>query len=296
MKDLGFDPIAYTYDWGMVTTAARENMARMCGTLETEHILVSPDIRKNRRRVKRALTAWLKHPRVGTIPILMAGDKPYFRFAQIVARERGHLPAVMADHPLETTGFKSMLAGARPSPSEDGGVAYRLTKRSLVHMIGSYVGHAFRSPGLFPSLVMEGAVGFVDYYVRDHVFVRPFSYIPWEEEVLEATLREQYDWSAGSDRSATSWRMGDGTAPFYNLMYLIALGMTEHDALRANQVRYGMMSRDEALEKLETDNSMNVLGVASYFAVVGIDPMWAAERIREFAAASASQPAASDVA
>lgn len=286
VKELGFDPIAYTYDWGMVTTAARENMARMCGILETEHVLVSPDIRKNRQRIRRALTAWLKHPRVGTIPILMAGDKPYFRYAGIVSRERGGLPAVMADHPLETTGFKSMLAGARPTPSAEGGVSYRLSKVSLARMIGSYVGHAFRSPGLFPSLAMEGSVGFVDYYLRDHNFVRPFSYIPWDEDELETTLRGKYGWSAGEDRSATSWRMGDGTAPFYNLMYLISLGMTEHDALRANQVRFGMTTREEALAKLQSDNRMNVLGVASYFATVGIDPMWAAERIVRFADSS----------
>ncbi|MGD9702360.1 MAG: hypothetical protein AB7Q42_01045 [Acidimicrobiia bacterium] len=286
VKELGFDPIAYTYDWGMVTTAARENMAKLCGALGTEHILVSPNIRKNRLRIQRALTAWLRHPRVGTLPILMAGDKPYFRYARIVAAERGGLPAVMADHPLETTGFKSMLAGAKPGPSDEGGVAYRLDKRSLGRMIGSYGAHAMRAPGLFPSLVAEGAVGFFDYYMRSHDFVRPFSYIPWDEAVLESTLRQHYGWSAGEDRSSSSWRMGDGTAPFYNLMYLIALGMTEHDALRANQVRFGLSTREVALAKLTADNQVNPLGVASYFATVDLDPDWAIRRIEAFSAAN----------
>lgn len=284
--ELGFEPIAYTYDWGMVTTAARENMARMCGALGVEHILVSPNIRKNRLRIKRALTAWLRRPDVGTIPILMAGDKPYFRFAGKVSHERGDLPAVMADHPLETTGFKSMLAGARPSRNETGGVSYRLNKVSLARMIGSYGLHAVRSPGLFPSLFAEGAVGFVDYYVRHHTFVRPFSYIQWDEPTLETTLRGTYGWSAGEDRSSTSWRMGDGTAPFYNLMYLLALGMTEHDALRSNQVRARLITREEALERVTGDNRVNPLGLASYFATVGVDPKWALTQIERYAATS----------
>ena len=112
IHEFGFDVIVYTYDWGMVTTAARENMSRMCGDLGIEHVLVSPDIRQNRVRIHRVLRAWLKSLKLGTIPILMAGDKPYFRWAREIARERGDIPAVLADHPMETTGFKAMLAGA----------------------------------------------------------------------------------------------------------------------------------------------------------------------------------------
>lgn len=281
--ELGFEPIAYTYDWGMVTTAARENMARMCGALGVEHILVSPNIRKNRLRIRRALRAWLAKPEVSTIPILMAGDKPYFRFAAKVADERGGLPAVMADHPLETTGFKSMLAGARPTTSETGGVSYRLDRKSLARMIGSYGLHAVRAPGLFPSLFAEGAVGFVDYYLRHHSFVRPFSFTQWDEEELETTLRGTYGWSAGEDRSSASWRMGDGTAPFYNLIYLLALGMSEHDALRSNQVRAGLITREEALQRIMVDNRVNPLGLASYFATVNLDSDWALGRIERYA-------------
>jgi len=281
--ELGFKPIAYTYDWGMVTTAARENMSRMCGDLGVEHIVVSPDIRRNRRRINQALRAWLKYPRAGTIPILMAGDKPYFRWAGIISKERGNIPAVMADHPLETTGFKSMLAGATATPSPDGGVAYRLSATSLAKMTISYFRHACKSPGLFPSLAKEGTRGFVDYYLGKHEFIRPFSFIPWNEQELENTLREKYDWSSDQKRSSTSWRMGDGTAPFYNLMYHIGLGMTEHDALRSNQIRFGLATRPAALEQLQKDNQLNILGLASYFATVDIDSQWAANRIEEYA-------------
>ena len=32
-KELGLNPIAFTYDWGMVTDLARRNIARICGNL-----------------------------------------------------------------------------------------------------------------------------------------------------------------------------------------------------------------------------------------------------------------------
>ena len=39
-----------------------------------------------------------------------------------VAHERGNLPVLLADHPMETTGFKAMLAGANPSLDHAQGV------------------------------------------------------------------------------------------------------------------------------------------------------------------------------
>ena len=77
--------------------------------------------------------------------------------------------------------------------------------------------------------------------------------------------------------------MGDGTAPFYNLMYLVGLGLTEHDTLRSNQIRFGLMERPEAIERVGQDNSFNVLGLASYFVTVGIDLKWAGDHLQRFA-------------
>lgn len=270
IDELGFRPTAYTYDWGMVTTAARENMAKMCGKLGVEHVLVSPDIQRNRLRVRHALLAWLRSPDIATIPILMAGDKPYFRYAGIVADERGGLPAVMADHHLETTGFKSMLAGAVPSKGSTGGVEYRLSGTSLMRMARTYALSGVRNPKMARSIMVEGGIGFIDYYLRKHKFVRPFMYVPWDERRLEETLVVKYQWSKGLDADLPSWRMGDATAPFYNLVYCLALGMTEHDALRSNQIRYGLLSREDAAELLAQDNKVSALGLATYFFTAGL--------------------------
>ena len=59
--------------------------------------------------------------------------------------------------------------------------------------------------------------------------------------------------------------------------------MTEHDTLRSNQIRFGLMERPEAIERAGQDNSFNVLGLASYFMTVGIDLKWAGDHIQRFA-------------
>ena len=271
LVELGFKCIAYTYDWGVVTNAARENMARICGKLGVEHILVSPNIPVNRARIQRTLKGWFKYPSLATVPLLMAGDKPYFRFSAIVSRERGGIPAVMADHAIESTGFKSILAGARPKFNDEGGVDYRLSPLDLVRMAFGYLRGCIRSPYLLRSFFTEGALGFKDYYLMKHDFFRPFNYFAWDEALVEDVLRREYGWSTGKDDSVSSWRMGDGTAPFYNLVYKLGLGFTEHDALRANQVRFGLITRDDALKSLQSDNVIDADGVASYLSSFDID-------------------------
>jgi hypothetical protein len=77
--------------------------------------------------------------------------------------------------------------------------------------------------------------------------------------------------------------MGDATAPFYNLVYGLALGMTEHDALRSNQIRYGLKTRQEAFELLQSDNQVNILALAVYFATTGLDEKESLAALRSLA-------------
>ena len=50
-QKLGLNPIAYTYDWGMLTDLGRRNIARTCGSLGVENIIVAADIKKKRRNI-----------------------------------------------------------------------------------------------------------------------------------------------------------------------------------------------------------------------------------------------------
>ena len=61
-----------------------------------------------------------------------------------------------------------------------------------------------------------------------------------------------YDWEYAPD-TTTSWRVGDGTAAFYNYVNYIMAGFTEHDTFRSNQIREGQISRDEALSLVEIE-------------------------------------------
>ena len=88
-KELGLNPIAYTYDWGMVTDLARRNIARSCGKLGVENIIVSADIRMKRENIRKNISAWLKRPELGMVPLFMAGDKYFFYYCDQLKKQTG---------------------------------------------------------------------------------------------------------------------------------------------------------------------------------------------------------------
>ena len=83
------NPVAFTYDWGMVTDLARRNCARVCGKLGVEHIIRSADITAKRRYVRKNIEAWLKRPELGMVTLFMAGDKEFYSHARQLREETG---------------------------------------------------------------------------------------------------------------------------------------------------------------------------------------------------------------
>ena len=112
---LKMNPVTYTYDWGMVTDLARRNIARMCGALGVEHILVSANIPRKRRYIQKNVTAWLRRPELGIVPLFMAGDKPWLYHARKVSRQIGVDLVIMGTNiSLENTDFKTGFCGVGP--------------------------------------------------------------------------------------------------------------------------------------------------------------------------------------
>jgi glucosamine--fructose-6-phosphate aminotransferase (isomerizing) len=274
VKELGLKPIAYTYDWGMITDLARRNQARMCGALKVEHILVSADIADKRDNIRRNVSAWLKRPALGIIPLFMAGDKQYFYHANDLAKKL-HLDAtVLASNPLEKTHFKAGFCGVPPT------LGHRPSLFAQLQMAAYYGKEFLLNPSYFNKSLVDTSGAFLSYYSIKHEYLRLFDYIPWVESEVNDTLLGQYDWETANDTRST-WRIGDGTAAFYNYIYYRVAGFSENDTFRSNQIREGMIDRDTALRLVETENAPRFESIAWYCSVIGLDPTEVLQRIAQ---------------
>ena len=268
VNELKMTPITYTYDWGMVTDLGRRNISRMCSQLGVENIVVAADISKKRRNIAMNLRAWLKSPHLGMISMLTAGDKHFFRHVETVKRQTGINLNLWGVNPLEVTHFKAGFLGVPPDFEEKRVYSHGISKQLRYQKLR--FGAMLESPGYFNRSVWDTLSG--EYYrsfTTKSDYFHIFDYWRWDEEVCDATLAT-YDWELSPDTKST-WRIGDGTAAFYNYIYYLSVGFTEHDTFRSNQIREGQMTRDEALALVHDENRPRYQSIRWYLDTLGMD-------------------------
>lgn len=266
--EFGMNPVAFTYDWGMVTDLARRNIARVCGRLGVEHVVLSADIALKRRFIRDNVAAWLRRPHLGAIPLFMAGDKQYFFHIRQARRELGVPVAVMGENLLERTDFKTGFAGLRPHRDPDH--VYTLPWPGKARLAAFFAGQFLANPGYWNASLLDTFGAALCYYTLSRDYVNLYAYIPWREGTVVTTLRDGYGFELAPD-SATTWRIGDGTAAFYNYIFFTVAGFTENDAFRSNQVREGVLTRAAALALAAAENAPRYETIFWYLDVIGLE-------------------------
>jgi len=269
VRVLGLNVIAYTYDWGMVTDLARRNIAKMCGDLGIEHVIIAPDISVKLRNIRLNLLAWMRNPDLGLVPLMMAGDKQFFYYAGVLKRERRAESIVLcAGNTFETTFFKTAFAGVNQKSNR--GVLTDTSKFQSLNLLWYYTIGVLRNPRLINLSIWDSIKAFWSSYFLKDEFVYLFNYIEWDEKLIMQTLKNDYGWESAEDTSAT-WRIGDGTSTFYNYVYYSVAGFTESDTFRSNQIRAGALSRSDALLIVEAENRPRLQALNAYAAKVGVN-------------------------
>lgn len=102
------------------------------------------------------------------------------------------------------------------------------------------------SPGYFNHSLWDTLSG--EYYrsfIEKRDYFHIFDYWRWDEQIFDNTLINDYDWKTAIYTN-TTWRIGVGTAAFYNYIYYLVTGFIEHDTFKSNQIREGQMTGEKA--------------------------------------------------
>ena len=266
-------PIAFTYDWGMITELGRRNISRMCASLGIEHILITADIKKKRENIKKNLNAWLAKPHVGMIPLFMAGDKHFFYYANKLKEAYNINLDIWCFNPYEITTYKDDYSGIK---------MWDLSKdyQTFTHEIGLtkkinytlfYLLQFLKNYKYFNSSLYDTFTGYLSYYFAKKNYFSIFEYIEWDEDIINDTLIKEYNWEVDPKVPTSTWRIGDGTSYFYNYLYYVIGGFSEIDFLRSRQIREGKKKREEVLNNIEIENKPNYEGIKWYFEKINMN-------------------------
>ncbi|MBS1514740.1 MAG: hypothetical protein JSS63_06895 [Bacteroidetes bacterium] len=268
-KELKLNPITITYDWGMVTDLARRNIARVTGKLGVENILVSADIKMKRENIRKNVTAWLRKPALGMIPLFMVGDKYFFYHTMELRKKTGVRLNLWGSNKLENTDFKVGFCGVGLDFDKKRIDALKL--KNVFKLIGFYGGNFLTNPSYLNSSLYDTFGAFLSRYVRERKdYYHFFDYIQWDEHKIEDTIINEYEWETAPDTKST-WRIGDGTAGFYNYIYYSVAGFSEIDTFRSNQIREGMITREQGLKYIQEENAPRYESLKFYFDTINLD-------------------------
>jgi glucosamine--fructose-6-phosphate aminotransferase (isomerizing) len=266
-KVLGMNPVAFTYDWGMVTDLARRNQARVCGKLGIEHIIRSADITAKRRYVRKNVEAWLKKPELGMVTLLMAGDKEFYAHARQLRKETGiKLVIFCAGNMIEDAPYKTGLMGVMQD--DHGNTLTGSSLRNKLGMLKYFAKNYVKNPSYINESILDTANAFWQTFVGKDDFLYLWHYLRWNEDTIVNTIRREYDWEIAED-TATTWRIGDGTAAFYNYIYQTIAGFTEDECMLANMIREGHIDREEALRRAEEYGKPRWPSIREYAQLIG---------------------------
>lgn len=268
---LKMNPIAFTYDWGMVNDLARRNQARVCSKLGVEQIIVSADIKKKRENIRKNLMAWLKKPDLGMIPLLMAGDKQFYYYFHKIREQNGiKLFIFCGGHEIEETPFKYGFCGVSHGVSNVMNKLTGISKTNKFKLMSYYARQYLSNPAYINSSILDTLFAYYSTYILTDDYLYLYHFLEWDEKKVVSTIREKFDWEKAPDTNAT-WRIDDGTASFYNYIYLTMTGFTEFDNFRSYQIREGKLTREEAYALIKEENKPRFDAIEWYAEAVGFD-------------------------
>ncbi len=273
-KEFGMNPIAYSYDWGIITDIGRRNQARVCGKLGIEHILVSADIKKKRDNIRKNINAWIHQPVLGMIPLLMAGDKQFFYYANKIKKDTGIQLLIFCQNFLEHVGFKAGFSGINNigyvKDLSQGRRHITISNFNKIKILYYYMKQYLLNPRYLNNSIIDTFWAYLCYYFirQDHVYL--YKYVPWNEKIINDILINEYNWEIAKDTS-TTWRIGDGTAAFYNYVYRTICGFSENDCFRSNQIREHHIDRSDALKLIEVENYPRKESILEYLDVIRVN-------------------------
>ena len=267
----GMNPVAYTYDWGLTTDISRVNAAKVCGKLGVEHIIRSANIEQKRKFVRLNLFSWLNRPHLGMLPIIQAGDKGFYDFGRKLSKKFNlKLVVHCTGYQLEQREFFLGFAGINQKLKNNQRM-YSYNLFNKFKMLYWYSLQFLLNPTYINSALLDNFDGFLASFIRKDDFLHLYNYEEWDEEKIKNTLTNIYGWKDDVSYGKNQWRMGDGQTAFNNFVYYTLAGFSEYDNFRSNQIREGLITREEAIKLCEEDNKIKYDTLKNFSEIIGFN-------------------------
>jgi hypothetical protein len=255
VKDYGMRVLAVNYENPFTVPQARANIENAIRALNVDIVRFGDKNDRHKRVFRKTVSAWFKNPSPALIPIVCIGCKPaWFEIYRIAKKHRVRCIA-SGGNPFEVISFKRELVGiSRDEAAERAFFKYVYSLREILK------NSAYFSPICILTLMKSYLFGNpysigLRLYERNTTWVEMFNYIQWDEREIVPRIKAELGWDS-PPHLESSWRFDCRVKHLVDFMYVKTLNMTDKDDFYAKMVREGLMTRDDALKRLQNENKL----------------------------------------
>ena len=273
-KDYAMKVLAVNYANPFTNEQAKKNMANMVRALDVDFIQFRHRSAIFEYCFKNNLLAWMKNPSAAMVPMMCIGCKIIWKDILRIAKHYNITLIVNGGNPYEYTSYKKELL--QVSHTENLVATYLKNIKGLITEI--LKNYRYLNPQCVPTLI-KGYLFNNQYSVGTRLFgkgitcIDLFHFIAWNEKDILTRITRELDWDYPHSLKST-WRWDCQIGHLKDYMYMKTLGMTEKDDFYAKMVREGLMSRQEALRRLENENQIHMKIIAELLEQQGLSPKY----------------------
>ena len=262
--------ITYTYDWGLTTDTARRNISFFCQKYGLENIIRSPNIYKKRSYIRQNLIAWLNKPHLGMVPIFFVGDKPFLYYgSDLKLKTNSKITIIGSGFQCEQMEFKIAYCGVDQALKNNTRM-YDFDLYNKFKMIFWYLSQYIKNPKYINGSLIDSVIGFYSSFIHNDRAIPLYNYVKYDSKNIDTKLKS-LGFISDEKYGLNQWRVGDGHTALCNFIYYQIGGFSEFDNYRSNQIREGIITRDEAIKLAKQDNKTRLHTISNFCNLIGIN-------------------------
>jgi len=255
---------AFTYMHEGSTGFSLENAKKTCQKLGIKHHIISLDKHAHLNTFKGYFRAWLKSPSPTSAAMTCVACKHLHLIGNNIARERNIPMIIWSSTPLEAPQFVAVKRNLVDNKFKT------MSNAKSGLLIMKEMVKTFEFPVTFMKYFNTSYKGCLSvspsstYIQKKFPDVKPiyfFSYHQWNPEIIKKYIKSKVDWEIPGNRE--DWHSDCLFHYMKEYMFLKMMNTSYEDAHLSNQIRHGIITRENALAQLKLSRKNNAIGLSA---------------------------------
>ncbi len=254
VKDYNLKVLGVHYENPFETSLAKENVEKITKKLNVPLINIKEPSNLHLKMFKKNFKVWIRKPSVNVLPIFCIGCKYMWYYIMKIAKKYKVGCVLSGGNRFENTVFKKLLLDIPMNEKWE---------TTYIKSLWGGIKEIIKNP----LYILNGPIKYIfaylfgDSYSIGNRLIYPdiekidlFYYLKYDEKIVISRLEEELGWRYPKELS--SWRFDCKISYLKTYIYNKVIGMTERDDLFSVMIREGVLSREEALERIEKENQV----------------------------------------